>query len=176
MRNLSSLLFCSLILLLGCGPLAVPMVDRPSEEKQAKIDITWNRALDPPDKLSRQEWLDLFVGAQAFQMGVDKLHFRSEKSLATGRIVMEVHYDRASPNEDRFDVRVFDNNDHLLREETYSRDDVENTIGDLFRNSPNSNQEEEWTPKEKEVNQRWEKILSYFPDAKEKKTLGEAEE
>jgi hypothetical protein len=160
---------CKLLLLAiviaGCGPLAVPMVHRPSAEEQGKIDRAWDRALSPVDKLSRQEWLDLFVGAQAYQQGVDNLHFRSEKSFTRGRVVMEVHYDREHPAKDLFRVEVFDRGGKLIRKEDYSRDDVKATLGDLFPGNGRPADKAERKEFEKRHRSRWEKIQSYFPDA-----------
>lgn len=144
------------------------MVDRPSEDDQKSLDDSWDRALSPTDKLTRQEWLDLFVGAQAYQAGVDKLHMRSEKAFSGGTIVMEVHYDRFSPDVDLFEVSVFDATGQVLRKEQYTRKDVEQTRSDLFEQvAPND--EEERAEYEAEIKARWEKIAEYFPNAKQDK-------
>lgn len=144
------------------------MVERPSEDDQKSLDDSWNRALSPTDKLSRQEWLDLFVGAQAYQAGVDKLHMRSEKAFSGGTIVMEVHYDRFSPDGDLFEVSVFDATGQLLRKEQYTRKDVEQTRSDLFE-QVGPFDEEERAEHEAEIKARWEKIAGYFPNAKQDK-------
>jgi hypothetical protein len=158
-------LLLMLMIIAGCGPLSVPMVHRPDAKDQEKIDRAWNRALTPVDKLSRQDWLDLFVGAQAYQQGVDKLHFRSEKSFKGGRVVMEVHYDRAAPAADLFRVQVFDTDGKLVRKEDYSRKDVEATIHNLFPGNARSADEAERKAFEKEHEARWARIQSYFPEA-----------
>jgi hypothetical protein len=151
----------------SCGPLSTPMVDRPSENDQKQLDTAWDRALSPIGKLNRQEWLDLFVGAQAYQAGVDKLHMRSEKAFSGGSIVMEVHYDRESPGEDGFEVSVFDEAGKLVRNEKFSRQDVETTRRDLF-SAEVPEDEEERLEFEAEHQARWEKILEYFPNARKK--------
>lgn len=149
----------------GCGPLSVPMATRPNAERQEKIDRAWDRALSPVSKLTRQEWLDLFVGAQAYQYGVDKLHLRSEKAFSDGRVVMEVSYDRARPQADRFEVRVYNDKGKLLREEKFTRQDVKSTVSDLFPPKTRPADEKERVEFEKQHKARWEKIQSYFPDA-----------
>jgi hypothetical protein len=152
----------------GCGPLATPMVERPNEDDQKSLDDSWNRALTPTDKLTRQEWLDLFVGANAYQAGVDKLHMRSEKAFSEGSIVMEVHYDRFSPEVDLFEVSVFDTTGQLQRREQYTRKDVEMARSNLFETVGPAD-EEERAEHEAEIKARWEKIAEYFPNAKQDK-------
>src|SRR5947209_12902753 len=58
--------------------------------------------------------------------------FRSEKRVAAGKVVMEVHDDRLAPAEDRFEVRVLDQAGRPLRQERYGRAEVEKTYQDLF--------------------------------------------
>jgi hypothetical protein len=150
-----------LLFVVGCGPLQKPMVHRPSDTQQQEIDDAWNRALSPVDKLDRQEWLDLFVGAQAYQLGVDKLMFRSEKAFANGRVVMEVHYDREAPDKDVFLVQVLDDKSNLVRTERYSRQDVEDTYK-LLVEVPDGPVDDEQTRRRAE---RWERITEYFPES-----------
>ena len=45
---------------------------------QKKISASWEKALQPVDRLDRQAILDALICTQAYQMGVDRLHFRSE--------------------------------------------------------------------------------------------------
>jgi hypothetical protein len=161
--------FIIVALAVGCGPLATPMVDRPSADDQKSLDDSWNRALSPTDKLTRQEWLDLFVGAQAYQAGVDKLHMRSEKAFSDGTIVMEVHYDRFSPEVDLFEVSVLDTTGQILRKEQYTRQDVEKTRSDLFEKVRPADDEER-AEFEAELKARWEKIAEYFPNANQDET------
>ena len=159
MRRL--LILFLLLLTVGCGPLQKPMAHRPNDAQQQEIDDAWDRALSPVDKLDRQEWLDLFVGAQAYQLGVDKLMFRSEKAFANGRVVMEVHYDRAAPKEDVFLVQVLDDQKNIVRTERYSRQDVEETYK-LLVQVPEGPADEDQTRQRAE---RWEKITEYFPES-----------
>jgi hypothetical protein len=123
----------SLAALVGCGPMSSsPMPPRLSADDQKKIDESWDRALTPVDHLDRQALLDAFVVTQAYQSGVDRLTFRSEKKFAGGLVVMEIHFDRAKPDDDRFDVIVQDPNGKELRRINYTRPEIEATARDLF--------------------------------------------
>ena len=99
---------CALAVTFGCGPMTVPLPQRLDPESQKIIDDGWSRTLTPPDKLGHQDLLDVLVGTQAYQLGVDSFMFRAEKRYAGGKVVMEVAYDRARPDDDRFQVTVID--------------------------------------------------------------------
>jgi hypothetical protein len=134
MRNLSlfAVIAGSIFVVAGCGPVGpAPMPDRLSDESQKRIDESWERALQPVDKLERQALLDAIVFTQAYQVGVDRLSFRSEKTFSGGTVVMEIHFDRAKPGEDRFVVRVLDKTGAELRHLVYNRGEVETTAKDL---------------------------------------------
>ncbi len=118
--------------LAGCGPMIAPMPARLDVDLQKQIDAEWEKSLTPIDKHDHQMWLDVFVGTGVYQHGVDKLYFRSEKSYSGGLVVMEVHFDRALPNDDRFEVKVIDPNGKILRAERYGREAVEKTYRELF--------------------------------------------
>ena len=63
----------------GCGPIGpMPIPDRLSDDDQKKMTESWEKALQPADRLDRQAILDALICTQAYQMGVDRLHFRSE--------------------------------------------------------------------------------------------------
>jgi hypothetical protein len=156
----------------GCGPLTAPMAPRLDDEAQRQIDAAWEKALSPVDRLDHHLLLDVFVGTGAYQRGVDKLSFRSEKRYAGGLVVMEVHYDRAAPADDRFEVKVVDPAGKLLREERYGRDEVEQTYRDLYVNAPRPLKEgEPESPEEAEkrakYQARWAKIEQVFPKPQE---------
>src|ERR1700733_4859686 len=85
--------------LTGCGPLRTPMPVRLDNEEQKKIDESWNKAFAELDQINHQQLLDIFVGTGAYQLGVDKLHLRSEKRTAGGLVVMEINFDRAAADE-----------------------------------------------------------------------------
>src|SRR5688500_478557 len=101
-------LFVAVVVVAGCGPLDRPMPTRLNPGDQKQVDAAWDAALTPVGKYDRQRWLDALVGTQAYQAGVDVLTFRSEKAFASGKVVMEVFFDRAKPGEDRFVVTVLD--------------------------------------------------------------------
>jgi hypothetical protein len=102
-----------------------PMPPRLDAENQKAIDGAWNKALTPVGKLDRQSVLDLMVLRYAFEVGVDKLHFRSEKRFDGGTVVMTIAFDRAKPAEDTFDVVVLDKAGREVRTEHYTRADIE---------------------------------------------------
>jgi hypothetical protein len=135
------------------------MAPRVSADDQARIDRGWDEALAPVDRLTRAEWLDVFVGAGVFEAGVDKLDFRSEKRFAGGVVVMEVHFERADPSRDRFTMEVVDKKGVTVRRESFSRDDVTTTGRALFRQEPN---EDPAVRKARE--DRWAVIRRYFPE------------
>jgi hypothetical protein len=114
-------------LLSGCGPTERPMPARLDEETQKKIDEAWEKALAPVNHLDHQQWLDTFVLTGAFEAGVNRLSFRSEKEFSGGLVVMEVHYDRQKPDDDRFEMSVFDHAGKRLRHERYTRVELQQT-------------------------------------------------
>ena len=87
-------------LLLGCFVAAVahlrlrsmqmPMPVRLNEEEQKNIDQAWDKALTPVDRLDHVAMLDAFLITHAYQVGVDKLTFHSEKKVAAGMVVMDI--------------------------------------------------------------------------------------
>ena len=130
------LLFAALVLsiapLVGSGPMGSgPMPPRLEADEQKKIDDAWENALTPVDHLDRQTTLDTLLVAQAFQAGVDKLTFHSEKKFSGGVVVMEIHFDRTKPNDDRFVVTVRDVGGKELRHLVYNRTEVESAYHEL---------------------------------------------
>jgi hypothetical protein len=109
--------------------MQVPMPIRLDAEGQKNTDQSWDKALSPVDLLDH---LDVFLCTQAYQAGVDKLAFRSEKKFAVGTVVMEIAYDRLKPDEDRFEVKVYDPKEKLLRHEVYRRKEIEAAYRALF--------------------------------------------
>jgi hypothetical protein len=116
----------------GCGPLQAPMPARPDADVQKQIDEAWDKALGPVDRFDHQTLLDLLMFCKAYEVGVDKLTFRSEKRVAVGKVVMEITYDRFAPAEDRFEIQILDPVGRPLRKERYGRADVEKTYQELF--------------------------------------------
>lgn len=126
------LLLCCCTLAVGCGPLRTPLPAPLADDDQKSIDEAWEKALTPMDRLDNQALLDAFLITAAYQVGVDKLSFRSEKRFSGGTVVMEVSYDRQSPAQDRFAVQVRDKEGKLLRQEAYGREQIEKTYRELF--------------------------------------------
>lgn len=145
---------CVLLLLAGCGPLVVPMPSRLSQKEQLRVDRGWNEALAPVNRLSRDTWLDLLVGKSLFEEGVDRLYFHSEKKFSGGTVVMEIHFVRSKPEDDRFTMEIRGPQGEVLRRETYSRAEVEQTAKTLFQNDAAQRSERE---------RRWKMIEEYFP-------------
>jgi hypothetical protein len=124
---------CAVVFLMyGCGPMQMPMPVRLDANAQKNIDQTWDKALTPVGRFDHQGLLDFFLLTQAYQAGVDKLTFRSEKKVALGMVVMEIEYDRLKPDEDRFEAKLYDPAGNLLRQERYSRQEVEGSNRDLL--------------------------------------------
>lgn len=154
---------CALLLAFaGCGPLQTPMPPRLDTEAQKDVDASWDKAFAPIGRFDHQGLLDVMVGVQAYQMGVDSLEFRSEKSIAGGKVVMEIHFDRAKPESDRFDVTLLDGTGKLLRSERFSRKEVEETYRELFTN-PRVTEE----ARNPELEARWNRIQEIFPKPKD---------
>jgi hypothetical protein len=145
------------------------MPPRLEDAEQKQVDESWDKALDPVDKLDRQALLDALILSQAYQAGVDKLTFRSEKKCAAGTVIMEIHFDRAKPDQDRFDLRVVAANGQIVRELSYNRKEVETTYKELHdpkfdpdRQPPQPLQGDE-VRKREEVKKRIEAVVQLFP-------------
>ena len=113
--------------------MQTPMPVRLDAENQKKIDEAWDKALTPIDRFDHVAMLDAFLITHAYQVGVDKLTFHSEKKVAAGSVVMDIHYDRMTPGDDRFEVRIYDPSQKLLRQETYYRQEIEGAVPGAFR-------------------------------------------
>ena len=155
---------CALAIAFGCGPMRAPLPERLEPETQKQIDDAWNGVLTPPNRVGRQELLDVLVGTFAYQHGVDTLTFRTSKRYTEGTVVMEVQYDRTRPTDDRFDVTVFGLDGKVERQERYTRQEVDKTFDSLFRSSPNEKGE-----RNEATSRRWDRILSHFPKPEERK-------
>jgi hypothetical protein len=112
------------------------MAPRLNEEEQKQIDESWDKALSPIDRLDHNALLDAMVVTGAYQRGVDRLMFYSEKSHKGGKVVMEIYFERASPDKDRFEIHFFDLSGKMIRHERYERQEVDTTYRDLFVNAP----------------------------------------
>lgn len=168
LRSMYALALCCVVVpvfgIIGCGPLpyAQPMGNRLNEESQAEVNAGWERALSPVDRLDRQQWLDVMVLTQAFQAGVDRFEFRSEKDIKDGLVVMEVTFDRASPTADQFRIKVYDDQRKLVRQEAYVREEVDQAIIDLYR-EPHPDNLEAREEFETNIKPRIDLVESLFP-------------
>jgi len=104
---------------------------RLDDESQKQIEEAWNKALSPITKHDHQTLLDLLIMTGAYQNGVDELYLRSSKRFQAGLVVMEMHFDRLLPDNDRFIVQVLDFQGKLLRQESYDRQEIEKTNNEL---------------------------------------------
>jgi hypothetical protein len=168
--------------LCGCGPLTAPMPVRLDPESQKSIDESWEKALTPVDRLAHQPLLDALLASQAYQVGVDKLTFRSEKKVKAGTVVMEIAFDRARPDADRFEVTVYDPAGKLLRKESYDRKEVERTYDDLYRRHEELRRKVDGgkaTPEEvkrlAELKARWDAVNALFPRRQQERPQPKAE-
>jgi hypothetical protein len=135
MKRIILFLCCSVatVLLYGCGPMQMPMPVRLDDEGQKNLDQSWDKALTPVNRFDHPTLLDAFLLTQAYQVGVDKLSFHSEKNVELGTVIMDIEYDRRKPDGDRFEVKLVDPAGKLLREETYYREEVVRANDELFK-------------------------------------------
>lgn len=160
-----------LLIIAACsGPMLFPMVDRLDELQQLEVERNWKNLVDAGADLDRQGWLDVMVSTFAFQRGVDRLEFHSEKEIDDRLVVMEVRYDRAQPQKDAFDITIFDEERKILRKESYSREDVEEVILAMYRavgtpKSPPPGVEtvDDWSQYWKRADARRERVRKLFP-------------
>ncbi len=115
----------------GCGPLPAPLPVRLDDEQQKSVNESWEKALSPADRFSNQSLLDLLLVTGAYQHGVDKLEFRSEKRFSGGVVVMESRFERSAPERDLFAVTIQDGRGIVIRQERYTRDQIATTSSEL---------------------------------------------
>lgn len=160
----------SLLIIASCGPLQVPMGRQLDQNQQAAVDAGWQRALEFDDELGRQGWLDMMVGTLAFEHGVDRFHFKSEKEVGARLVVMEVWFDRSKPDDDAFEITVFDDERKIVRKERYTRSDVEESIAVMYQQPetvtpPVGVGQDEWRRLREKQEERRARIKLLFPDA-----------
>lgn len=120
------------LLAAGCrGPLPTPMVERLSEAQQLEVDAAWNNLFTPIDRVDREVLLDAIVLHQLHQSGVDSLRLVAEKALDGGRVIMEIRFDRARPEDDVFLLTCLDFMGFAVRHERWSGDEVRQRVADL---------------------------------------------
>jgi hypothetical protein len=126
------LFLCCCLFAGACGPLQTPMPPRLDDEGQKAIDESWDKALSPVNRFDHQALLDVLIGTQAYEIGVDRLTFRSEKNFSAGTVIMEINFYRLAPESDRFEVTVLDLDGKPVRKETYDRQKVESSYRELY--------------------------------------------
>lgn len=134
--------------LAGCGPLSQPLPVPLDAAMQSSLDGAWESLLSPVDRASAEELLDVIVSCSAYQLGVDRFDFRSEKKLSkddASRVVMESHFDRDRPDGDRFTVTIIDRAGAIVRREEYTRTDL-----DLLR-APGPSDQEKWAARQARI-------------------------
>lgn len=156
----------ALILIAGCGPLQMPLPERLDPETQTKIDEGWSKAFAPVNRFDHQGLLDVMVGARAYQLGVDSLAMKSEKRFAGGRAVMEVQYERTKPEQDRFEVTIYDDRGKMLRSERFDRSEIEATYRTLHETIPENAPDTKTRRAEQEA--RWNRVGELFPNGEKK--------
>lgn len=112
---------CVFLLVAGCSGI-VPMPDRLGDVRQNKLDDGWSRVASGEAGIDREYLLDIIIVTNAWHVGVDRLDLRVERSAGAGTVVMETHYDRRTPEADRFVVTFHDAAGRPIRSETYSRE------------------------------------------------------
>lgn len=162
--SLNSIATIGLLGVAACGPIIVPMGSHLTPDQQQVVDQSWQRALAADDELGRQGWLDLMVGSFAFQYGVDRFHFTSEKEVDNRLAVMEVRFNRAQPDDDAFEITVFDGERKILRKERYNRADVEESIAAMYDTNASADaQSENWKRLTQDREARRHRIERIFP-------------
>jgi hypothetical protein len=137
------LLILAPLVLSACGPLSGPITVPLCPDQQKIIDQSWNNMLTPADRLDRELLFDVVAAGSFYQLGVDRLHMRSEKSYSHGQVIMEIDCDRASPQTDQFTITILDDRAQTIRRERYSRQEIEDRMKDLFESpvTPKDNPE-----------------------------------
>lgn len=159
-----------LLTVVACGPIIVPMGHQLTSDQQKVVDESWQRAIVADEELGRQGWLDLMVRSFAFEYGVDRFHFTSEKQVDDRLVTMEVWFDRERPDDDAFEVTMFDAERKILRKERYSRADVEESIAAMYpqvRIQPADGiVTDEWKKEEERRVARRARVQRIFPEPK----------
>lgn len=110
----------------GCLLHSSPLPMRLDDETQRGVNDAWQNALTPVDRLDRDLLLDVMLNYAMYWHGVDRVRATAEKDLISGRVIMEVSFDRSQPPEsDTFSITVVDASDRILRVERFSRFDID---------------------------------------------------
>ena len=115
----------------GCAPIAVPLPQRLTDVERASITDEWVRVLDAPRPVGRQALLDLLLLQCVYYFGMDRIDYRAEKDLASGRLVIEVHADAAHRDADSLTLTRSGPDGSVVRVERWTRAEVERTSDEL---------------------------------------------
>ena len=161
------ILMTAVLLSNGCGMFLVPMPRRLDTESQGRVDRSWEHMMGSIDKLDHQLILDVLVSSQAYQLGVDKIYFRSEKKFSGGCVKMEILFDVEKPDDDLFRVTILDKDENEIRRDLYSRSEVERTGEELlsprFVPGDPENKSEKVLAEEEKLKMRLERVMEVFP-------------
>jgi len=114
----------------GCGPLAVPMVQRLTPSEQKEVDSIWRNMLQPVDRTDPPTLMDCLIVYQLYHRGVDSFHARSVKQTPSGKVTMTIDFDRDRPSDDRFTFKLT-RWGFTIREEQWSGNQVFQAIQQL---------------------------------------------
>ncbi|MBL9148793.1 MAG: hypothetical protein JNM94_08890 [Phycisphaerae bacterium] len=89
--------------------------------------------LDAPLPIGRQALLDLLLLQCVYYYGMDRIDYRAEKDLASGRLVIEVHANAAHPDADSLTMTRHGPDGSVVRVERWTRAEVERTSDELGR-------------------------------------------
>jgi hypothetical protein len=126
---IKQMLVASCLCLGACGPLVLPMVHRLNKDEQEKVDQVWVNMLNRPKPLDRQVLLDAVSMYYLYGTGVERATYHAEKQVGEELVVMEVNFDQRRPGRDSFSIAIFGPDGRTIRQETYSRAEVEEALG-----------------------------------------------
>lgn len=131
--TIRNLLACASIsvALTACGPMTRVLPTPLDGASQREVDAAWTHLLSPVDRANRDELLNVIAMTGAYQLGVERLEFRSQKQYANGTVIMEVRHDRLAPQDDRVTVIVLDKAGVEQRREQYTRTEVEQVYAEM---------------------------------------------
>lgn len=116
----------------GCLAAYEPMPQRLSPEGQTQVDEGWSRVVAAREKVDRQLLLDTIILEQLWHSGVDRLDLTVEKDVGDATVRMVTHFRREKPEADRFTVTYLDRAGSILREESFTREEIHRTAEELM--------------------------------------------
>jgi hypothetical protein len=120
-----------LLVAVGCGPMQRPMVYRLEAEQQKTVDQCWENIMARQQKIDHQGLLDVMITYYLPTIGIDSAQYHAEKTVGDKLVAFDVIFDRTRPQRDAFSVTVFDSRGTIIRQEKYTRSEVDQTCIDL---------------------------------------------